>query len=149
MSLKERITQEMKDALRARDEGRLRAIRLLQAAVQRQEIDQRTQLDDVAVIAQVERLIKQSREALEQFERAGRADLIAREKADIAVWQAYLPEALSEHELDLLVAQAVGEVGASSLKDMGKVMGILKPKVQGRADMGQVSAKVKARLGAN
>ncbi len=148
MSLKERITQDMKTALRARAADRLRAIRLLQAAIQRQEIDTRTQLEDLAVTAIVEKLIKQSREALEQFEQAGRGDLIAREQSDIGVWQAYLPEPLGEQQLDALIAEALTQSGASSLKEMGKVMALLKPKVQGRADMGQVSARVKARLGA-
>jgi uncharacterized protein YqeY len=147
MTLKERITQDMKQALRARDEARLRAIRMLQAAIQRQEIDERTTLDDGAVSATVQRLIKQSQDALEQFTKGGREDLVAREKADIAVWQAYLPEQLGDEEVARLVADAISETGAASMKDMGKVMGVLKPKVQGRADMGKVSAAVKAKLG--
>lgn len=147
MTLKERITQDMKQALRARDEARLRAIRLLQAAIQRQEIDERTTLDDGAVSATVQRLIKQSQDALEQFSKGGRDDLVAREKADIAAWQAYLPEQLGDEEVTKLVADAISETGAASMKDMGKVMGVLKPKVQGRADMGKVSAAVKAKLG--
>lgn len=147
MTLKERITQDMKQALRARDEARLRAIRLLQAAIQRQEIDERTTLDDGAVSATVQRLIKQSQDALEQFSKGGRDDLVAREKADIAAWQAYLPEQLGDEEVAKLVADAISETGAASMKDMGKVMGVLKPKVQGRADMGKVSAAVKAKLG--
>jgi uncharacterized protein YqeY len=147
MTLKERITQDMKQALRARDEARLRAIRMLQAAIQRQEIDERTTLDDGAVSATVQRLIKQSQDALEQFTKGGREDLVAREKADIAVWQAYLPEQLGDEEVAKLVADAISETGAASMKDMGKVMGVLKPKVQGRADMGKVSAAVKAKLG--
>lgn len=146
MSLKERITRDMKEALRAGAQERLRAIRLLLAAIQRQEVDTRTELDDAAVIVIVEKLVKQSREALEQFEKAGRQDLVAREQSDIAVCQAYLPEPLGERELEALIAEAVTQSGASSLKDMGKVMGLLKPKVQGRADMGQVGARVKARL---
>lgn len=146
MSLKERITEDMKTAMRARAEDRLRAIRLLQAAIQRQEVDTRTQLDDIAVTAIVEKLIKQGREALEQFEQAGRTDLVTREQNDIGVWQAYLPEPLDERQLDALIAKALAESGASSLKEMGKVMALLKPQIQGRADMGQVSARVKARL---
>lgn len=147
MTLKERIVQDMKQALRARDEARLRAIRMLQAAIQRQEIDERTTLDDGAVTATVQKLIKQSRDALEQFAKGGRDDLVAREKADIAAWQAYLPEQLGDEELAKLVADAIKETGAASMRDMGKVMGVLKPKVQGRADMGKVSAAVKAKLG--
>ena len=147
MTLKDRITQDMKQALRARDEGRLRAIRMLQAAIQRQEIDERTTLDDSAVATTVQKLIKQSQDALEQFTQGGRDDLVAREKADIVVWQAYLPAQLGDEELANLVSDAISETGAASMKDMGKVMGALKPKVQGRADMGKVSAAVKARLG--
>lgn len=147
MTLKERITQDMKQALRARDEARLRAIRMLQAAIQRQEIDERTTLDDGAVTVTVQKLIKQSQDALEQFTKGGRDDLVAREKADIAAWQAYLPEQLGDEELATLVADAISKTGAASMKDMGKVMGVLKPQVQGRADMGKVSAAVKAKLG--
>ena len=147
MTLKERIANDMKQALRARDEARLRAIRMLQAAIQRQEIDERTTLDDGAVTATVQKLIKQSQDALEQFTKGGRDDLVAKEKADIAAWQAYLPEQLGDDELARLVADAISETGAASMKDMGKVMGALKPKVQGRADMAKVSAAVKAKLG--
>ncbi len=148
MSLKDRIDQDMKDALRAKDQERLRAIRLLRAAVQRREVDERTTLDDIEVTLVVEKLIKQSKEAAEQFAKGGRDELVAQENRDIAVWQAYLPEPLAEQQLDELIAEAVADTGAASIKDMGKVMGLLKPKVQGRADMGKVSAKVKARLGA-
>jgi hypothetical protein len=148
MSLKERITQDMKLALRARDQDRLRAIRLLQAAIQRQEIDERTTLDDVDVAATVQKLIKQSQDALEQFAKAGRDDLVKREKDDIAVWQSYLPEQLSDAELAKLIAEAIVETGASSMKDMGKVMAALKSKAQGRADMSKLGAQVKAKLGA-
>jgi uncharacterized protein YqeY len=147
MSLKESITQDMKLALRARDQDRLRAIRLLQAAIQRQEIDQRITLDDAAVAASAQKLIKQSQDALEQFAKAGRDDLVKREKDDIAVWQAYLPKQLSDGELDELIAEAIAEAGASSMKEMGKVMAVLKPRAQGRADMGKLSAKIKAKLG--
>ncbi|MFQ5936230.1 MAG: GatB/YqeY domain-containing protein [Acidiferrobacterales bacterium] len=148
MSLKERITEDMKQALRAREQDRLRAIRLLQAAIQRQEVDQRTALDDAGITATVEKLIKQSRDALEHFTKAGREDLIAMENGDIAVWQAYLPEPLSDDELDELIDQAIKDTGASSMKEMGKVMGTLKPKVQGRADMAKVSGKLKTKLSA-
>ena len=147
MPLKERIAHDMKQALRARDEARLRAIRMLQAAIQRQEIDTRTTLDDGAVSATVQKLIKQSQDAIEQFTKGGRDDLVAREKADIAAWQAYLPEQLSDEALAKLVADAISETGATSIKDIGKVMGALKAKVQGRADMAKVSAAVKANLG--
>ncbi|MFQ6023655.1 MAG: GatB/YqeY domain-containing protein [Acidiferrobacterales bacterium] len=148
MSLKDRISQDMKDALRAKDRDRLGAIRLLQAAIQRRELDERTTLDDATVALVAEKLIKQSRDAVEQFSKGGREDLVAKENRDIAVWQAYLPEQLADAELDALIADVVAETGAASTKDMGRVMGVLKPKVQGRADMGKVSGKVKARLSA-
>lgn len=147
MSLKERITQDMKAALRARDQDRLRAVRLLQAAMQRHEIDERTTLDDVGVAATAQKLIKQSQDALEQFRKAGREDLAKRERDDIAVWQSYLPEQLSDAELAKLITEAIAETGASSMKDMGKVMAVLKSKAQGRTDMGKLGAQVKARLG--
>jgi uncharacterized protein YqeY len=147
MSLKERIIQDMKLALRARDQDRLRAIRLLQAAIQRQEIDERTTLDDAGVAVALQKLIKQSQDALEQFAKAGRDDLTKREKDDIAVWQSYLPEQLSDAELAKLITEAIAETGASSMKDMGKVMAALRSKAQGRADMGKLGAQVKAKLG--
>lgn len=147
MSLKERITQDMKLALRAREQDRLRAIRLLQAAIQRQEIDERATLEDAGVAAIVQKLVKQSQDALEQFRKAGREDLAKREQDDIAVWQSYLPEQLSDPEIDKLIAEVLSETGASSMKDMGKVMAALKSKAQGRTDMGKLSARVKAKLG--
>lgn len=148
MSLKERISQDMKDALRSRDGERLRAIRLLQAAIQQREVDDRITLDDTRVISVVEKLIKQSREAADQFAKGGRNDLVDKETHDIDVWQAYMPEQLGDDELDSLITDALAEAEASSMKDMGKVMGLLKPRLQGRADMGKVSAKVKAKLSA-
>lgn len=134
--------------MRARDEARLSAIRMLMAAIQRREVDERITLDDTQVLAVIEKLIRQSRDAVEQFNKGGRADLTAKEERDIAVWTAYLPEKMPDAELDALIAGAVAESGAAGPKDMGKVLGILKPKVQGRADMAAVSAKVKARLSA-
>lgn len=147
MSLKERINEDMKLALRAREQDRLRAIRLLQAAIQRQEIDERTSLEDAGVAAIAQKLVKQSQDALEQFQKAGREDLAKREQDDIAVWQSYLPEQLSDAEIDKLIAEVLSETGASSMKDMGKVMAALKSKAQGRADMGKLGARVKAKLG--
>ncbi len=147
MSLKESITADMKDAMRAKDSARLGAIRMLQAAIQRREVDERITLDDTQVLAVVEKIIKQSREAADQFEKAGRQDLADKEKAEIAVWQQYLPEPLGDAEIDKLIGDAMASTGASSIKDMGKVMGILKPQIQGRADMGAVSARIKAKLG--
>jgi len=146
MSLKENITADMKQAMKAKDQSRLTTIRMLQAAIQRKEVDERIMLDDTQVMAVIEKLIKQSRDALSQFEQAGRQELADKEKADIDVWQSYLPEQLGEAEIDKLVADAISETGATTMKDMGKVMAALKPKLQGRADMGQVSAKIKAGL---
>ena len=148
MPLKERIAHDMKQALRARDEARLRAIRMLQAAIQRQEIDTRTTLDDGAVSATVQKLIKQSQDAIEQFTKGGRDDLVAREKADIAAWQAYLPEQLSDEALAKLVADAISETGATSIKDMGKAMAALKERYAGRMDFAKASQLVKNRLAA-
>jgi uncharacterized protein YqeY len=146
VSLKERISQDMKDALRARDQQRLNAIRLLHAAIQRREVDTRTTLDDPDIISVVEKLIKQSRDAAQQFTDGGRQDLADKENREIAVWEAYMPAQLTDDELDALIADALAQTGAASMKEMGKVMGALKLQLQGRADMGQVSAKVKAKL---
>lgn len=146
MSLKDDITADMKVALKARDKARLGSIRLLQAAIQRKEVDERITLDDTQTLAVTEKLIKQSRDALSQFQDAGRSELVDKEQADITVWEKYLPEQLSGDEVDAMVAAALKETGAASIKDMGKVMAILKPKLQGRADMGQVSVKIKATL---
>ena len=147
MSLKDEIMSEMKAAMKAKDQARLTTIRMLQAAIQRKEVDERIQLDDAQVIAVAEKLIKQSRDAITQYEKAGRQELVDKEQADIDIWQSFLPEQLSDAEIDVLVAAAISETGASTMKDMGKVMGVLKPKLAGRADMGQVSAKIKAGLG--
>lgn len=146
MSLKARITQDMKDAMRQKDQVRLDSIRMLLAAIQRREVDERITLDDVQVMSVIEKQIKQSREAVEQFVKGGRADLADKENRDIALMQAYLPTPLSEAEIDALIAAAIAESGAASIKDMGKVVAGLKPKLAGRADMAKVSAKVKDRL---
>jgi uncharacterized protein YqeY len=146
MSLKDDITADMKAALKAKDSARLGSIRLLQAAIQRKEVDERIELDDAQVLAVVEKLVKQSRDAIGQFQDAGRQELADKELADVAVWQKYLPEQLSDEEIDALVTDALEQTGANSMKDMGKVMGVLKPKLQGKADMGQVSARIKAAL---
>ncbi len=148
MSLKDDITADMKSALKAKDKARLGSVRLLLAAIQRKEVDERITLDDAQTLAVTEKLIKQSRDAESQFRDAGRAELVDKEQADIAVWEKYLPAQLGEAEVDAMVAAALEESGAASMKDMGKVMGILKPKLQGQADMGKVSAKIKAALSA-
>ncbi len=146
MSLKARVTDDMKTAMRARETVRLGTIRLLLAAIKQKEIDERIELDDAAVSSIVEKLIKQRKDSISQFQAAGRDDLVAVEQAELAVLQAYLPEQLSAAEVEAAVAAAIAESGASSAKDMGKVMGLLKPRLAGRADMGQVSALIKARL---
>ncbi len=147
MGLKETITEDMKKALRAKDTERLGAIRMLLAAVQRRELDERTTLDDAAVMAVAEKLIKQGREAATLFEQGGRVDLVDKENREIVVWQAYLPEPLDHQALEKMVRDALAEASASSMKDMGKVMSVLKPKLQGRADMASVSKIVKTLLG--
>lgn len=147
MSLKDKIKDDVKQAMRARDSARLDALRLLQAAIQRREIDERIVLDDTQVTAVIEKLVKQSREAVEQFNKGARQDLSDKENRQIEQWKQYLPEPLSNSEVDVLIAAAVSATGAASLKDMGKVMTELKPKLQGRADMGHVGAKVKSQLG--
>lgn len=146
MSLKERITQDMKDAMRQKDQARLDSIRMLLAAIQRREVDERVVLDDAQVMTVIEKQIKQSREAVEQFVKGNRADLADKENRDIALMQVYLPTPLGEAEIEALIAAAIAETRAASIKDMGKVVAGLKPKLAGRADMAKVSAKVKDRL---
>jgi uncharacterized protein len=146
MSLKARVTDDMKTAMRARETARLGTIRLLLAAIKQKEVDERIELDDAAVSSIVEKLIKQRKDSISQFQAAGRDDLVAVEQAELVVLQAYLPEQLSAAEVEAAVAAAIAESGASSAKDMGKVMGLLKPRLAGRADMGQVSVLIKARL---
>ena len=146
MSLKLRITDDMKAAMRAKETARLGTIRLLLAAIKQKEVDERIEQDDAAVSSIVEKLIKQRKDSISQFQAAGRDDLVAAEQAELAVLQAYLPEQLSAAEVEAAVVAAIAESGASSAKDMGKVMGLLKPRLAGRADMGQVSALIKARL---
>jgi uncharacterized protein len=147
MSLKERIQQDMKDAMRAADKPRLGTIRLILAAIKQIEVDERKDLDDTGITIVLDRMVKQRRESISQFEKAGRTDLVDQEAAELAIIQTYLPEPLSESELNALIDEAMAQTGASSIKDMGKVMALLKPKLQGRADMGAVSAMIKTRLG--
>ena len=147
MSLKERILQDVKDAMRAKDKPRLATIRLITAAIKQREVDERIELDDTQVLVVLDKMCKQRRESISQFEQAGRDDLAALEKAELQLIQQYLPEQLTETEINELIDAAMQATGASSMKDMGKVMGQLKPKLQGRADMGAVSALIKARLG--
>jgi uncharacterized protein YqeY len=147
MALKERITEDMKTAMRAGEKERLATVRLLLAAIKQREVDERIALDDGQVLAVIEKMIKQRREAISQFESGGRGDLVAKETAEIGVLQGYLPAQLSPADIDALIAEAIAATGAASIKDMGKVMGLVKPKAQGRADMGALSARIKQKLG--
>jgi uncharacterized protein YqeY len=147
-TLKERITEDMKAAMRASDKERLSTIRMLQAAIKQREVDERITLDDAQVLAAIEKMIKQRKESIVQFDQGGRADLADKERSEIALLQAYLPAQLSDAEVDAIVRDAIAATGATSVKDMGKVMGIVKAKAAGRADMGAVSARIKAALSA-
>ncbi|MEZ0121953.1 MAG: GatB/YqeY domain-containing protein [Candidatus Reddybacter sp.] len=145
-TLKVRITTEMKAAMRAKDKPRLGTIRLIQAEIKRIEVDERIELDDTRVLAILDKMSKQRRDSLSQFKDAGRDDLAEQEQTELDVIAEFLPAALSEEELQVLIDQAIADSGAQAMSDMGKVMGILKPQVQGRADMGAVSKQIKARL---
>ena len=146
MTLKERITEDMKAAMRASEKERLSTIRMVQAAIKQREVDERIVLDDAQVIAVLEKMVKQRRESIVAFEQGGRADLADKEKAEIALLQVYLPAQLSEAEVDALIKEAIATTGASSMKDMGKVMAAVKAQAAGQADMGAVSARIKAAL---
>jgi hypothetical protein len=147
MALRDRITEDMKNAMRAGEKERLATIRLALAAIKQREVDERITLDDPQVLGVLEKMIKQRREAITQFASGGRADLVAKETAEIELLQGYLPAQMSPAELDELIAAAIATTGASSIKDMGKVMAAVRPKAQGRADMGAVSARIKQKLG--
>jgi uncharacterized protein YqeY len=146
MSLKQQITEDMKNAMRAKDSARLGTIRLLLAAMKQREVDERIELSDIDVVTIIDKMIKQRRDSISQFESAGRHDLADAEKFEISVLQNYMPQAMTEAEVDAAVEEAVTASGAMSPKEMGKVIALLKPKLAGRADMGKVSALVKARL---
>jgi len=146
MALKDRITEDMKAAMKAGAKERLATIRLALAAIKQREVDERISLDDAQVLAVLDKMIKQRRESITQFQTGGRADLVAKETAEIAVLQGYLPAQLTEAEIDEAIAQAIAATGAASVKDMGKVMALVKPKAQGRADLGAVSARIKQKL---
>ena len=147
MSLKDQITADMKSAMKARDKDRLKVVRLILAAVKQIEIDKRIELDDAAVLSVLDKMVKQRRDSIEQFLNGDRKDLADIEQAEIVVLDTYLPERLSDAEIDALIDEAISATGAESIRDMGKVMGQIKSKAAGRADMGTVGAKVKARLG--
>jgi uncharacterized protein len=147
MTLKERITEDMKTAMRSGEKDRLAVIRLLQAAIKQREVDERITLDDAQITSVLEKMIKQRKESVVAFEKGARPDLVAKENAEIAILQPYLPAQLGEAELDALIAEAIASTGAASIKDMGKVMGVVKSKAAGKADMGAVGARIKAKLG--
>jgi len=144
--LKQRIGEDVKAAMRAKDKPRLSALRMVSAAIKQREVDTREELDDAGVVAVLEKMLKQRRDSRQQYAEAGREDLADAEAFEIEIIEAYMPERLSEEELAGLIDEALAETGASSMRDMGKVMGVLKPRVQGRADLGAVSGAVKKRL---
>lgn len=146
-ALNDQIKEAMKDAMRAKEKARLSTIRLILSAIKQVEVDTRAELDDTAILAILDKMVKQRRESIKQYEDAGRQELADVEKAEIEVLQEFLPKPLTDDEIADLIEQAISSTGAESIKDMGKVMGILKPQLQGRADMGQVSGKIKNRLG--
>lgn len=147
MSLKAQISEDMKTAMRAKDMQKLGVIRLLQAAIKQREVDERIELDDDAIIAAIEKMLKQRRDSIAAFEGANRMDLADQEKFEVTVLQAYLPAQLSEEEINAIIAKVVADTGAAGAKDMGKVVGAVKPLVAGKADMAKVSGLIKAALG--
>jgi uncharacterized protein YqeY len=146
MSLKQKITEDMKAAMRSGDTKQRDTIRLLQAAIKQREVDERIELDDSAVIAVIEKMLKQRRDSIAQYEAAQRQDLANVEKDEISVLSVYMPQALSKSEIEVLIAEAISEVGAKGMQDMGKIMALLKPKLAGRADMAQVSSLIKGKI---
>ena len=148
MSLKDRITEDMKSAMKAGDKDRLKVVRLILAAIKQVEVDTRKELDDTAVLGVLDKMVKQRRDSVEQFTKGGRADLAAIEEAEISVLDGYLPAKMDDAELDALIDEVIVATGAESVRDMGKVMGAIKSKAAGRADMGVVGSRVKKRLGA-
>ncbi|WP_147696091.1 GatB/YqeY domain-containing protein [Vogesella mureinivorans] len=146
MSLKARISEDMKTAMKARETDRLAAIRLLMAAIKQKEVDERVELDDAGITAVVDKMLKQRRDSITQYEAAQRQDLADKEKAEMAVLTAYLPQQLTAEEIDIMIDGAIAASGAAGMQDMGKVMALLKPHMAGRADMGAVSARIKAKL---
>jgi uncharacterized protein len=146
MSLKARIQEDMKSAMRAGEKAKLTNIRMLLAAIKQREVDERIELDDAQVLVVIDKLVKQRRESIAQFGAGGRADLVAKEEGELRWLSAYLPEPLTDAELDALIAEAMAATGAASIKDMGKVMAAIKARAAGRADLGAVGARIKARL---
>ena len=148
MSLKTQITEDMKNSMRSGDKPRLGVIRLIQAAIKQIEVDERIELDDERILVVLDKMCKQRRESISQFEKADRNDLADQEKFELTILAEFMPAALSDDEINTMIAAAIEQTGAASIKDMGKVMGMLKGKMQGRADMGKVSGQIKAKLGA-
>jgi uncharacterized protein len=146
MSLKDRVTEDMKAAMRAKDSERLGTIRMITAAIKQREVDERITLDDTQVLSVIEKMIKTRKESVVQFKSGGRDDLVARETREIELLQGYLPSQLSDGEVDALIGEAIAESGATSIKEMGKAMALLKQKAQGRTDMAAASAKLKSKL---
>ena len=146
MTLKARIQEDMKSAMRALEKEKLANIRMLMAAIKQREVDERIELDDAQVLAVIDKMVKQRRESIVQFQAGGRADLVAKEEAELALLNAYLPAQLGDAELDTLISATIAATGAASIKDMGKVMAAIKAKAAGRTDMGAVGARIKARL---
>ena len=146
MSLKARISEDMKNAMRAKDSARLGAIRLLQSAIKQREVDERIQLDDTQVIEAIEKMLKQRRDSIAAYESANRQDLADVEKFEVGVLQDYLPQALTEAEVSEIIEKVIAEIGAAGIKDMGKTVAAVKPLVVGRADMGKISGLIKTRL---
>ncbi|RDS83976.1 GatB/YqeY domain-containing protein [Dyella psychrodurans] len=147
MSLKQQLTEDMKTAMRGGDKHRLGVIRLVLAAIKQREVDERIELDDVQTLTVLEKMLKQRKDSVSQYAAAGREDLADVERAEMVVIEGYLPAKLSDEEVDAIITAAIAETGATSARDMGKVVGVVKNKAAGRADMGQVSARIKARLG--
>jgi len=146
MALREQLNEDIKTAMKAREADRLAALRLMLSAVKQREVDERITLDDAGVVSVVEKMIKQRKDSIAQYEKAARQDLADKEKYEISVIEAYLPKQLSQAEVEVVVAEAIASTGAKSPADMGKVMGVVKPKLAGKADMGKVSAIVKSKL---
>jgi len=144
--LKQRINDDVKNAMRAKDKERLATLRLITSAIKQIEVDTRTELDNDQVIAVLEKMLKQRKDSIEQFENAGRDELAEKEKSEVVIIKEYMPEQMSDADVDKLIDDAIASTGAASMKDMGKVMGMLKPQLAGKADMGQVSGKIKSRL---
>jgi uncharacterized protein YqeY len=146
MSLKQRLTDDMKTAMKAGEKDRLAAIRLINAAIKQKEVDERVEMDDARVLAVLEKMVKQRKDSIEQYDKAGRDDLAAIERAELAIIGQYLPEKMGETEIKAAIEAAIAETGAAGPADMGKLMGVLKPRLAGQADMGEVSKLIKQRL---